>query len=107
MNLGERVTRSFDNQQRSSRRIDFMKITNVECHVLVVTDLMVDANSSAQDDIVVIVQTDEGISGIGEVDTNPWCVQALIKSPGTHNLARGLEEMIVGCDPLEVEALWD
>src|SRR6266568_1077777 len=84
-----------------------MKITNVECHVLVVTDLMVDANSSAQDDIVVIVQTDEGISGIGEVDTNPWCVQALIKSPGTHNLARGLEEMIVGCDPLEVEALWD
>ena len=84
-----------------------MKITDVECHVLVVNDLTVDANSSAQDDIVVVVNTDEGISGVGEVDTNPWCVQALIKSPGTHNLARGLEEMIVGCDPLEVEALWD
>ena len=84
-----------------------MKITHVECHILVVKDLTVEANSSAQDDIVVIVHTDEGISGVGEADTNPWCVQALIKSPGTHNLARGLEEMIVGCDPLEVEALWD
>jgi L-alanine-DL-glutamate epimerase-like enolase superfamily enzyme len=84
-----------------------MKITDVECHVLVVNDLTVDANSSAQDDIVVIVHTDDGISGVGEADTNPWCVQALIKSPGSHNLARGLEEVIVGCDPLEVEALWD
>jgi L-alanine-DL-glutamate epimerase-like enolase superfamily enzyme len=81
-----------------------MKITNVECHVLLVNDLVVDANSSAQDDIVVIVHTDEGIFGVGEVDTNPWCVQALIKSPGTRNLGRGLEEMIVGCDPLDVPA---
>ena len=83
-----------------------MKITSVECHVLVVNDLTVDA-TSAQDDSVVIVNTDEVISGVREADTHPWSVQALIKSPGTHNLARGLEEMIVGCDPLEVEALWD
>lgn len=84
-----------------------MKITQVECHVLVVNDLAVEANSSAQDNVVVMVHTDEGLVGIGEVDTNPWCVQALIKSPGTHNIARGLEEMLLGCDPLEVEALWE
>lgn len=46
-----------------------MKITNVECHVLVVDDLTVNANSSAQEDIVEIVHTDEGISGVGEADT--------------------------------------
>ena len=84
-----------------------MRIVEVECHVLVNNDVAVDANSSAQDDIVVMVHTDEGITGIGEVDTNPWCVQALIKSPGTHNVSRGLEEILVGSDPLEVEALWD
>jgi L-alanine-DL-glutamate epimerase-like enolase superfamily enzyme len=84
-----------------------MRITQVECHVLVNNDVSADANSSAQDDVVVIVHTDDGIIGVGEVDTNPWCVQALIKAPGTHNISRGLEEMLIGEDPLEVEALWD
>lgn len=83
-----------------------MRITGVDCHILINSDVSADANSSAQDDVVVIVHTDEGIAGVGEVDANPWCVQALIKSPGTHNISRGLEEMLIGEDPLESEALW-
>lgn len=84
-----------------------MRIVEVECYILVNNEVSADANSSAQDDIVVMVHTDEGITGVGEVDTNPWCVQALIKSPGTHNISRGLEEILIGCDPLDVEALWE
>jgi L-alanine-DL-glutamate epimerase-like enolase superfamily enzyme len=75
--------------------------------VLLVPDYDRDACSSAQDDIVVLIHTDEGITGIGEVDTNPWVAQAMIHARGTHVLGLGLEEMLLGEDPLHPEALWD
>jgi L-rhamnonate dehydratase len=84
-----------------------MKITKIETHVLLVPDYDRDACSSAQDDIVVLIHTDEGITGIGEVDTNPWVAQAMIHARGTHVLGLGLEEMLLGKDPLHPEALWD
>src|SRR4029078_2383863 len=84
-----------------------MKITNIETHVLLVPDYDPEACSSAQDDIVVLIHTDEGITGIGEVDTNPWVAQAMIHARGTHSLGLGLEEMLIGADPLNPEALWD
>ena len=84
-----------------------MKITRVETHVLLDPDYDREACSSAQDDIVVLVHTDEGITGIGEVDTNPWVAQAMIHARGTHVLGLGLEEMLIGQDPLQPEALWD
>ncbi len=84
-----------------------MKITKVETHVLLVPDYDSEACSSAQDDIVVIVHTDEGLFGIGETDTNPWVAQAMIHARGTHTLGRGLEEMLLGEDPLNVEAIWE
>ena len=54
-----------------------------------------------------LIHTDEGITGIGEVDTNPWVAQAMIHARGTHVLGLGLEEMLLGEDPLQPEALWD
>ena len=42
------------------------------------------ATSSAQDDIVVFVHTDEGITGVGETDVNPWIARACIEAPSTH-----------------------
>ncbi len=84
-----------------------MKITKIETHVLLVPDYDTGACSSAQDDIVVEVHTDEGITGIGEVDTNPWVARAMIHARGTHILGLGLEEMLIGQDPLQPEALWE
>jgi L-alanine-DL-glutamate epimerase-like enolase superfamily enzyme len=84
-----------------------MKITDVECFILLVPDFDSAACSSAQDDIVVRIHTDEGITGIGETDANPWAVKALIEAPGTHCMGLGLKEMLIGEDPLQVEALWD
>ncbi len=55
-----------------------MKITDVKCTVLMVPDCNPDACDSSQDTIVVEVHTDEGIVGVGEVDTNPWVVNAII-----------------------------
>lgn len=84
-----------------------MKITDIECHVVVVPDVDEGACSSAQDDVVVLIRTDEGITGIGETDTNPWVVKALIEARGTHCMAYCLKDMLVGADPLAVEALWE
>jgi L-rhamnonate dehydratase len=84
-----------------------MKITDITCHVLLVPDFDVEACSSAQDNIVVRVHTDAGIVGIGETDTNPWAVKALIEAPGTHCMGRGLKEMLIGEDPRQPEALWE
>jgi len=83
-----------------------LKITHIECHVLVVPDYDDQACSSAQDNIVVIVHTDEGISGIGETDTNPWVARECIRARGTHCMGLGLEEMLLGEDPLDTDRLW-
>jgi L-alanine-DL-glutamate epimerase-like enolase superfamily enzyme len=67
----------------------------------------VSATSSAQDDIVVEVHTDEGYVGVGEADVNPWVARACITAPGTHSMGQSLSEILIGEDPLDVEALWD
>jgi L-alanine-DL-glutamate epimerase-like enolase superfamily enzyme len=84
-----------------------MKITSIECTVLLVPDCNPDACDSSQDTIVVRVHTDEGITGIGEVDTNPWAVKALIEAPGSHIMALGLTELLLGQDPREPQAIWN
>lgn len=84
-----------------------MKITDIECHILLVPDLDKDATSSAQDDIVVLVHTDEGITGIGETDVSPWIAKAAIEAPGTHTMGQGLKEMLLGENPLEPQRLWE
>jgi L-alanine-DL-glutamate epimerase-like enolase superfamily enzyme len=84
-----------------------MRITNVDCHVLVQPDFDPTAASSAQDDIVVEIHTDEGLSGVGETDLNPWIARACIEAPGTHNMGLNLRDLLIGADPLDVEALWE
>ena len=84
-----------------------MRITGIDCHVLVQPAYDTSAASSAQDDIVVEIHTDEGVTGIGESDINPWIARACIEAPGTHNMGLGLREMLMGADPLGVEELWD
>ena len=83
-----------------------MKISAIDCHVLLVPDLRTDATSSAQDDIVVFVHTDEGITGVGETDVNPWIARACIEAPSTHTMGLGLRDMLLGEDPLDTERLW-
>jgi L-alanine-DL-glutamate epimerase-like enolase superfamily enzyme len=84
-----------------------MRITEINCHVLLEPSFDTTAASSAQDGFVVEIQTDEGITGIGETDVNPWIARACVEAPGTHNMGLGLREMLLGADPLEVEGLWE
>ncbi len=77
-----------------------VKITAIECHVVAAPGLQCDACTSAQDDVVVRVHADEGITGIGEVDTNPWMAKATIESPGSHCMSGTVKEMLIGKDPM-------
>ncbi len=83
-----------------------MKITHIDCHILLVNDYDADACSSAQDDLVVVIHTDEGITGIGETDTNPWIARECIRARGTHCMGLGLEEMLIGEDPMQPHRIW-
>ena len=84
-----------------------MRITDIECHIVVVPDLKEDATSSSQDDVVVLVHTDEGITGIGETDTGPWLVKSAIEAPGSHSMAQGIKNLLIGEDPFDTSALWE
>lgn len=84
-----------------------MKITEIETFVLVIPELRQDSTSSSQDDIVVVVHTDEGITGIGETDTGPWIAQAAINSKGSHTMAQGMKDLLIGRSPLDTSAIWE
>jgi L-alanine-DL-glutamate epimerase-like enolase superfamily enzyme len=84
-----------------------MKITEIECHIVVDPGLREDATSSAQDDLVVIVRTDEGIFGVSETDTGPWLARAAIEAPGSHSMAKAMKDILIGRDPLDTSAIWE
>ncbi|MEJ7568677.1 MAG: mandelate racemase/muconate lactonizing enzyme family protein [Gaiellaceae bacterium] len=84
-----------------------MKITDVEAVVLRQAVLNEGIADGSQDDLVILVSTDEGITGIGEVDSAPEAVQALVQQRGSHAVATSLRDALVGEDPLDVERLWD
>src|SRR5262245_57156712 len=84
-----------------------MKITRIDTHILLIPDYDPSACSSAQDDLVVEVHTDNGLTGVGETDTNPWVARECIRAKGTHCMGLGLEEMLLGADPMRAEALWE
>jgi L-alanine-DL-glutamate epimerase-like enolase superfamily enzyme len=84
-----------------------MKITAIDSHVLLAPDMKLDATSSAQDSFIVEIHTDEGISGIGETDVNPWIARACVEAPGTHTMGQSLRDMLIGEDPLDPPRLWE
>ena len=84
-----------------------MKISDVEAIVLRQPALNEGIADGSQDDLVVRVHTDAGLVGIGEVDSAPEVVKAVIEAPASHAIASGLRHVLIGQDPLEIEQLWD
>lgn len=79
-----------------------MKITNVEGLVLRLP-VVTEACDGTQDTCLVRIETDEGITGWGEVDSCPTAVKAIIDAPLSHQICRGLAHALVGADPLARE----
>ena len=83
-----------------------MKITAIDCHVLLAPNFNPALTSSAQDSFIVVIHTDEGIDGYGESDVNPWIAKTCIEAPGTHTMSQCLRDILVGADPSDISALW-
>lgn len=84
-----------------------MKITEVEAIYLRIPDLDAAQCDGTQDTLVIRIHTDEGIVGIGEVDSSPLVAKAVVDAPASHSIAVGLRSLLIGENPLEIERLWD
>ncbi len=83
-----------------------MKIIDVETIILALPEIQ-ERTDGTQDTLIVRVTTDEGIVGIGEVDSSPWIIKAIIEAPKSHTLCRGLKEIVVGENPFNISQIWE
>jgi len=83
-----------------------MKITNVQAIVLKLPEISSEADGT-QDDLLIVVETDEGITGYGEVDTSPYVGKAVVEAYMSHGTCYGLREVVVGSDPFDHEQIWN
>lgn len=84
-----------------------LRITEIEPMVLRAPEVDVSRADGTQDAFLVRVRTDEGLVGIGEADTSPYVARTIVEMPSSHSIARGLAELLVGRDPLDIGGLWD
>ncbi len=82
-----------------------MKITKVEAIYVRLPEVKLQCDSG-QDALIVRVETDAGITGIGEVDSAPLAVKGAIEGPYSHAITCGLAQLVTGEDPFEIEHLW-
>ena len=82
-----------------------MKITNVSAIMLRLSQISAAADGT-QDDLLIKVETDEGVIGFGEVDTAPFVGKAIVDAYMSHGTCYGLREVIVGMDPFDHEQIW-
>lgn len=80
-----------------------MKITDVTGIVLRLPEVS-GACDGTQDTCLIRIDTDEGVTGWGEVDSCPTVVKAIIDAPLSHQICNGLRNALVDADPLEIDA---
>jgi len=83
-----------------------MRITNVEGMILRLPVRQPVADGT-QDDLLIRIETDEGITGYGEVDTSPEVGKAVVDAEMSHGTCYGLREILVGKDPFDIEQIWE
>lgn len=83
-----------------------MKITGIETFILKQHEDIKLIGDGSQDTVLIRIDTDEGISGWGEVDSSPYIVDAIINCPASHSVCRGLKDAVIGQDPFDIEKIW-
>jgi L-rhamnonate dehydratase len=83
-----------------------LKIIDIESIVLRLPEVR-PIGDGCQSILLIRVHTDEGITGIGEAHTNPTVSKAIIEAPMCSLASRGLRELLIGENPLDIGRLWD
>ena len=84
-----------------------MKITGVEAIELRLPDSYAGPRLIVRQTLVIKIYTDEGIVGIGEVDSCPSVVRATVDAPSGNSPISGLASVITDKNPLEIRQLND
>jgi len=83
-----------------------MKITKVEAiEIRLPENEVLDKASSSQNSLILKIHTDEGLVGIGEVDSSPRVSKAVVEAPFSHSNASGLGRILVGKNPLDIKVI--
>ncbi|MGY8824284.1 MAG: mandelate racemase/muconate lactonizing enzyme family protein [Candidatus Latescibacterota bacterium] len=82
-----------------------MKITRVEALHLRLPEVREVADGT-QDCLLVRIETDAGISGLGEVVSGSYVARAVVEAPRSAPFRHGLAQIVEGMDPLDTEAVF-
>ena len=82
-----------------------MIITDVEALQLRLPNVEEIADGT-QDVLVIRIQTDAGLVGIGEVSSQSYVCKAIFEAPRSAERRHGLANILRGQDPMDVEGLW-
>jgi len=83
-----------------------VRITKVEAIELRLPEDQIEEKcSSGQDALIVKIHTDEGLTGIGEIDSSSRVAKAAIEAPFSHTVTSGLARLLVGENPLNLRVL--
>ena len=81
-----------------------MKITDIEAIHLRIPNVEEIADGT-QDVLMVLVHTDDGLTGVGEVTSQSYVCKACFEAPRSAARRHGLTSILLGENPLEVERL--
>jgi L-rhamnonate dehydratase len=84
----------------------FMRIRDIEVIELRVPGLTDKVFDGSYNDCVVLVHTDDGLTGIAETDSVPAVIRAIVEAQHSHRSAMGLREVLIGEDAGDIEGLW-
>jgi len=82
-----------------------MKIIDVEAIWLRVPTFQNSAEWG-DDAFVIRIHTDSGLIGVGESDSSPTVLKAIVETPSSHATCKGLREVLIGENPLGIQRLW-
>ena len=81
-----------------------MRITRVDTISLRLPDVG-EVCDGSQDAFVVRIETDDGITGVGEGDSMPAVLAAIFNAPMSNSIGIGLRDLLLAQDPLQIEPL--
>lgn len=84
-----------------------MLITAVDAIVLRQDTVDASKADGGQDNLLVRVHTDDGIVGVGEVDSSPEICKAVIDAPASHSINNGLRNLLVGHRVENLQDTWE
>jgi L-alanine-DL-glutamate epimerase-like enolase superfamily enzyme len=86
-----------------------MRITDVEAIVVSEPPERIARHSwdGSQDAIIIRISTDDGLIGLGEVDSSPEVIRGIIEAPPSMRTMWGLRDLCLDEDPRDIGRIWD